>query len=116
MRNDTRNLILHAVKWTWIIHTSLVVLLVSAKNFFQWEVNGPGWRIDRFFRLAETPVLWLVDPALQVFPILPPQAVFGRIWVAMTVSEVLLYGFFGGLFYSLFAAGVAFLRARRNGP
>lgn len=110
MNNNLRNSVCRSVGYALIVHTVLVVVTVFAKNYLHWETLGPGRLIHRIFRLVEAPVAWLVDAAVRNYPIPRSWFLFDRAWVAASLAEILLYGLFGGIFYSLVAAAVALVR------
>ena len=101
------------MRWTIVAHTIFVVVGVVAKNVL-WESGSRWWEIGKVFRAIELPVLWAVDWTVQRLPLIPPQAAFGRMWVATSVSEFIAYGGFGGAFYTLVAAVIAYARQRRR--
>jgi hypothetical protein len=113
MTPDTRRAIIRTVTWTVVAHTLFVLVGVIAKNVL-WESDSPWWKIGKVFRAIELPVLWAVDRTVQTLPLIPPSAAFGRIWVATSVSEFIAYGVFGGAFYALVAATIAYARQRRR--
>ena len=112
MTTDARRKITRPVRWTVVIHTAFVVVMVVAKNAL-WGTSAPWWKIEKVFRLIELPVAWVVDRLLQVMPLIPPWAAFRRMWVATSVSEIILYGIFGGVFYAIVAGTIALLHERR---
>jgi hypothetical protein len=107
MTTDARRKITQTVVRTVVIHTAFVLVMVVSKNAL-W------WKIEKVFRLIELPVLWPVDRLLQKMPLIPPWAAFERMWVPTSVSEIILYGIFGGAFYALVAAIIGFVRERRR--
>lgn len=113
MTTNARRTITRSVKWTVLVHTAFVLVMVVAKNAL-WELNSPWWKIGKVFRLIELPVLWAVDPTMQRLPLIPPWAAFGRMSVASSVSEFIAYSVFGGAFYALVAAAIAYVRQRRH--
>ena len=113
MSPETRRRVLRASLWTAVAHTGFVLVAVVAKNAL-WGTAVSWWKIDRLLRFVDLPVLWIVDRTIQNFPLIPPQAAFGRLWVASSVSEFIAYGIFGGAFYVLLVAAVVLLVARRR--
>lgn len=107
MLTETRRRAIRAAVGAFVLHSIFVIFMVAAYNALQWEFDGPWWVYRRVLRLVEFPVSWLVDPAVQTLPLLPQWAVFGRLWLAAAVSEMIAYGTFGGLFYSVTAAGLS---------
>ena len=113
MTTDARRAITRSVKWTMLVHTVFVLVMIVAKNVL-WELNSPWWKIGKVFRFVELPVLWAVDPTVQRLPLIPQWAAFGRMSVASSVSEFIAYGVFGAAFYALVAAAIAYARQRRR--
>jgi hypothetical protein len=113
MRTDARRKITRTAVRTVIIHTAFVLVMVVSKNAL-WGTGAPWWKIEKVFRLTELPVLWAVDRLLQKMPLIPPWAAFERMWVPTSVSEFIAYGVFGGAFYALVAAAIAYARQRRR--
>ena len=98
---------------TLITHTAFVLVAVVEKNAL-WGTGAPWWKIDRVFRLVELPVTGPGSWLLQTLPGLPPWAAFGRLWIALAVSEFVVYGILGGAFYALLAAFIVFMRERKR--
>jgi len=113
MTTDARRELVRCVRWTVLVHAAFVLVMVVAKNAL-WGTDAPWWRIEKVFRLIELPVAWAIDRLLQTLPVIPPWAAFGRLWVATSVSEIILYSILGGTFYGLIAAVICAVRARQR--
>lgn len=104
MINDAR---LRYALWAGVLHTAVVLAVASVKNGLYGSLTSLS--ADRWLRIVDAPVLWLVDPALQTFS-LPPEWFYGSLSLALGVHEVLAYGLFGGAFYSLLFGAFAALK------
>jgi hypothetical protein len=106
MINDIR---VRYALWAAIAHTVVVIAAVWVKNGLYGTL--PSLAADRWLRVVDVPVLWLVDPALQNFS-LPAKWFYPSLPLALGVHEALAYGLFGGAFYALMFGAFAAVKTR----
>ena len=95
------------------LHLALVVPLVVAKNA---STNASdSWLFSlRALSMLEAPIEAAANVIGPRVPLLPPALAVDRLWVAISVNEIAVYGVLGGLFYGGVAAVVALWLRRRS--
>jgi hypothetical protein len=92
-------------------HTAVVGAAVWVKNGLYGD--PVAITADRWLRIVDAPVLWVIDRALQAFS-LPAEWFYPNLALAMGVHEFFAYGIFGGALYACVAAGFGYARQRKR--